>query len=117
MRGTITATVHGATVGLALIAQQQGSDHAIVAQLRDGEPARLERHDPGVATLCTGSMVTLGGGPLVARLAINSAGATVVLGTTTVLSCDATLGDAGLWGVAASGAGSRVIVDAVTVAR
>lgn len=117
VRGTVTATVHGAAVGLALIAQQQGSDHAIVAVLRDGEPARLERHDPGVTTLCTGAVVALDSGPLVARLAINSAGASVVLGTTTVLSCEATLGDAGLWGVAASGAGSRVIVDAVTVAR
>jgi len=117
IRGTVTATVHGATVGIALIAQQQGSDHAIVAQLRDGEPARLERHDPGIATLCTGSPVALDGGPLVVKLAINSNGASVVVGTTTVLSCDAVLADAGLWGVAASGAGSRVIVDAVTVAR
>ncbi len=117
VRGSVKATVHGAIGGIALIAQQQGSDHAIVAQLRDGEPARLERHDPGVTILCTGQPVTLDGGPLVASLAINSRSVSVVLGTTTVLSCDAELVDAGAWGVAASGAGSRVIVDAVTVAR
>jgi hypothetical protein len=115
--GSVQATVHGAAVGLALIAQQQGSDHAIVAQLRDGEPARLERHDPGVTTLCTGQTVALDTGPLVVTLEINSERAQVSIGTTTVLSCDVSLADAGQWGVAASGAGSRVTVDAVTVAR
>ncbi len=115
--GSVQATVHGAAVGIALIAQQQGSDHAIVAQLRDGEAARLERHDPGVTTLCTGSTVSLDSGPLVATLEINSERAQVSLGMTAVLSCDISLADAGLWGVAASGAGSRVTVDAVTVAR
>jgi len=115
-RGSITTTVTVDTGGVALIAQQVAPDRALVAHLVAGEPARLEQL--GTGTVCTGSIVTLATPPTatVATLVVGG-GVRVTVDNEVVLACDHAATTAGAWGVAASGAGARITVATVTVAR
>ncbi|MCX5748314.1 MAG: hypothetical protein NT062_38165, partial [Proteobacteria bacterium] len=111
-RGSIAVTAHGIVGGFALIAQQQAPGRAILAELVDGMPTRLRRIDgrAPATVLCTGSVLQLGLGPTIARLAIGDA-VTITVNDVVVLSCDAALADVGAWGVAALGTGSQVAID------
>jgi hypothetical protein len=120
--GSVTAIVRATGGGVALIAQQTGPGEALVARLVPGEPARIERlRDGTTTTLCSGSTVTdvelmapvtlsVAGGTATASVGADGAGVAKV-------SCAAMAAERGAWGVAAAGAGARLDVGPVTVAR
>ncbi|HEU0036351.1 MAG TPA: hypothetical protein VFQ53_37320 [Kofleriaceae bacterium] len=113
-RGSVRAIVNVQAGGLALIAQQVTPGRALVAHLVPGEQARVEQLASG--TVCTGDPVELPANPVTATLEVGD-GITVRLGDTVVLACNERATDVGAWGVAADGAGSRIAVATVTVAR
>ncbi|MGE0550396.1 MAG: hypothetical protein AB7O24_04635 [Kofleriaceae bacterium] len=118
--GSINATVRVHSGGLGVIAQQAAFGQAILAELVPGAPARLVKI-VGDATevLCTGANVEPFD-PAIAvtvRLAITSSTALITRDGTDVLTCDTEAAERGAWGVAAVGAGARLAVDTVTVAR
>jgi hypothetical protein len=113
-RGSIKVTVNVDAGGFALIAQQVAPDRALVAHLVPGELARLEQL--GTGTVCTGSTVELPAGAVVATLVVDD-GVSVKIGDAVVLSCSHRAAATGAWGIAASGAGARIAVANVTVAR
>jgi hypothetical protein len=120
--GSVSAIVRIQAGGVALVAQQTGPGRAVVARLVPGEPARIEQLSLGMATtLCTGSAVTEVELMAPVTLAISSGTATVSVGGTGTQTVKATCGvstsERGAWGVAAAGAGARVDVGPVTVAR
>jgi len=119
--GSVRATVHVVGGGVALIAQQLGPGQAIFAELAAGEPARLVRRDAtGEHTLCTGTTALAAFdpvAPVVVRLAISARDAQVSVDDRGVLGCAVTTADRGAWGIASLGAGARLTVDSVTVAR
>src|SRR5262249_44779440 len=119
--GSVSATAQVLSGGVALIAQQTGPGRALVAELAPPDPPRLVRFaGRAQRTLCTGP------GPLVAfdaatpvtlRFSIAGGNERVVLGDREVLSCSVAATDRGAWGIASLGAGARLAVDSVTVAR
>jgi hypothetical protein len=119
--GSVRAIVHVVSGGVALIAQQLGPGQAIIAELAPGEPARLVRRDAaGPHTLCTGTTALAAfdpAAPVVVRLAIGAADAQLSIDDRDVLGCAVTAADRGAWGIASLGAGARLTVDSVTVAR
>ena len=115
--GSVLATVRVGAGGVALIAQQVGPGRALVAELAPGTASRLVRL--GGDVLCSGRPVPALA-PAVAvslRLAIDHGRARVTLDAAELLSCALDATERGAWGVAALGAGARVAVDTVTVAR
>lgn len=121
--GSVTAVVRVEAGGVALIAQQLGPGRALVGRLVPGEPARIERLDGGAATtLCSGSVVTESELMTPVTFAISDGMATLGVGVdgTAALakvSCAVPTADRGAWGLAAAGAGARIDVGPVTVAR
>jgi hypothetical protein len=120
--GSVSAIVRIQAGGVALVAQQTGPGRAVIARLVPGEPARIEQLALGTATtLCTGSPVTEVDLMAPVTLAISGGTATVSVGGTGAQTVKATCGvsssERGAWGVAAAGAGARVDVGPVTVAR
>lgn len=120
--GSVTASVQVEAGGVALIAQQTGPGRALVGRLVPGEAARIERLAGGATiSLCTGPVVSAS--DLVAPVTLAIAGGTATLsvgatGSATALaSCAVPQSERGAWGVAAAGAGARVDVGPVTVAR
>lgn len=121
--GSVTAVVRAEAGGVGLIAQQVGPGRAIVGRLVPGEPARIERLDGGAAvTLCSGSVVTESELMTPVTLAIRAGTATLGVGAdgaaaVAKVSCAVPAADRGAWGLAAAGAGARIDVGPVTVAR
>jgi hypothetical protein len=116
--GSVSAVVHVLAGGVALIAQQTGPGAALVAELAPGAPPRLVQLAAGTATpLCTATEPLNPADAVAVRLAITDAGATLTVGERDVLACAVARQARGAWGVAALGAGARVAVDSVTVAR
>ncbi|MEJ7600318.1 MAG: hypothetical protein WKG01_20580 [Kofleriaceae bacterium] len=113
-RGSVKATVTVSAGGLALIAQQTSPESALVARLQPGELARLER--PDGTTACTGTEVAFPALAFIAALEVGD-GVRVTIDDVEVLACEHVAAETGAWGVAASGAGARVAVATVTVAR
>ena len=118
--GSVTATVRVKAGGLALVAQQTSPGRVLVAELPFGSKARLVRRAGGRAdVLCTGTIVESPSPntAVTARLEVAGMTARLLLDDAVVASCDVGTGERGAWGVAALGAGARVAVDTVTVAR
>jgi len=121
-QGSISAVVRVTGGGVVLIAQQTGPGNMLVGRLVPGEPARIVDHAAGVATvLCSGGAVSdvdltqpvtlaISGGT--ATLSVGPAGAATVKAT-----CEVPISERGQWGLAATGAGARVEVGPLTVAR
>lgn len=120
--GSVTASVRVQAGGVALIARQTGPGQALVARLVPGEPARIEQLGRGTVTvLCTGAEVTDVELMAPVTLAITGGSATASVGgngaTVAKVSCAIDAGERGAWGVAAAGAGARLDVGPVTIAR
>jgi hypothetical protein len=118
--GSIRAVLHVLAGGAALIAQQTGPGEAIVAELAPGAPPRLVQLAAGnVRTICSATAAEAFDPTLAVtlRLAIATTGATLAIDDREVLSCALPAQARGAWGVAALGAGARVELDSVTVAR
>jgi hypothetical protein len=119
--GSVLAIVHVLAGGVALIAQQTAPGQAIVAELAPDQPPRLVRLVAGVpSVVCSGSPALPAFDPEAAvtlRLAISASDVRLSLGDRELLACDLAVSERGSWGVAALGAGARITVDSVTVAR
>jgi hypothetical protein len=120
--GSVTASVRVQAGGVALVAQQTGPGHALIGRLVPGEPARIVHLDGGAATvLCSGSPVTDAELMTPVTLAIADGTATLSIGANgsmvAKISCAVPTAERGAWGLAAAGAGARVDVGPVTVAR
>jgi hypothetical protein len=92
----------------------------LVARVEADQPAQLARLDGSTTrTLCTGKLVEPwpSGVAVTVRLAIDGTTARVARDDVELLTCDLEATDRGAWGVAAIGAGARVAVDHITVAR
>ncbi len=120
--GSVSASALVEAGGIALIAQQTGPGHAIVGRLVPGEPARIEQLDRGATkTLCSGAAVS--DADLVGAVTLSIVGGSATLGVGAIgnvaakVSCAVPTADRGAWGLAAAGAGARIAVQAVTVAR
>lgn len=120
--GSVSAIVRVQAGGIALIAQQTGPGHAIIGRLVPGEPARIEHLDAGaLTTLCSGAAVSDVDltGPV--TLAIAGGQATLGIGAAgeaaAKVSCAVPAGERGAWGISAAGAGARIDVGPITVAR
>jgi hypothetical protein len=120
--GAVSASVMVQAGGVALIAQQTGPGHALVGRLVPGEPARIEQLADGTITrLCSGAAVTEA--DLVGAVTLAIAGGQATLGTGPIgnvaakVSCAVATSERGAWGVAAAGAGARVVIGALTVGR
>ena len=119
--GSVLATVHVTAGGVALIAQQTGPGHAIIARLAPGMPPQLVRLDAGTEqAVCSGAAV-LGAfdpaQPVTLRLAIIDGTARLTRDGSELLRCPLAAADRGAWGIASLGAGAAVTVDTITVAR
>jgi hypothetical protein len=118
--GSVSAVVHVLAGGVALIAQQDAPGHAIVAELAPGAAPRLIQLEAGMArAICAGAPMPAFDPALGAsvRLAISGQDARLTIDQREVLACSVAATVRGAWGVAALGAGARVAVDSVTVAR
>jgi len=118
--GSVRAVVQVVSGGVALIAQHTGPGHAIRAEFTPGEPFRLVRVDGGsVEQLCSAQTVAAfdASTPVTLQLAISDRDARLLVDDAQVLLCSVTVTERGAWGVAALGAGSRISVALVTVAR
>ena len=118
--GSVGATLRVREGGIGFIARHLGPGQELVAELVPGTAARLVQRAGGTSrTVCTGNQV-----PeldpmtsVTARFEVSSSSARIVLADAELLSCDVDGGERGAWGIAAIGAGARVAVDTVTVAR
>lgn len=119
INGSVGATLRVREGGAGLIARHLGPGHELVAELVPGSVARLVQRTAGTSrTVCTGRQVPeLVGSSVTARFEVSASAARIVLADVELLSCDVDGGERGAWGVAAIGAGARVAVDTVTVAR
>jgi hypothetical protein len=118
--GSLTATVHVAAGGVALIAQQTGPGEALVARLAPGNPAQLVRLDGAdEQVVCSAAAVAPfdPAAPVALRLTLTDHDAQLVRDGDTLLTCSLAAGDRGAWGIASLGDGARVTVDLVTVTR
>ncbi len=119
--GSVRLVAHVLAGGVALIAQQVGPGEAIVAELAPDQPPRLVQLEAGDArSICSGAAPVAAFDPALAvtvRLAIAERVARLVIDEREVLACEVTATVRGAWGVAALGAGARLAVDSVTVAR
>jgi len=118
--GSVAATIRVREGGAGLVARHLGPGQELVAELLPGAPARIVERIAGVSrTLCSGKDVPLLDpmSSVVARLEVSSGSARVVLSEDELVSCDVGSGERGAWGVIALGAGARVVIDTVTVAR
>lgn len=120
--GSISAIVQAEAGGVALIAQQTGSGRALVGRLVPGEPARIVQLANGAANvLCAGSAVSAAELAGAVGLAIRDGFATLSIGpagaTTPKASCRIPTSERGAWGLAAAGAGARVVLGPITVER
>jgi hypothetical protein len=105
-----------------VIAQETGPGNMLVGDLVPGQPARIVEHAAGATTiLCSGTSVSDAELTQPVSLAIAGGAATLSVGpagaTTVKATCEVPVADRGLWGLAAVGAGARVEVGPVTVAR
>ncbi len=121
-QGSISAVVRVTTGGVALIAQQIGPGHLLVGRLVPGEPARIVQRAAGAdTTLCSGMTVTETDLTLPITLAITGGVGSLSVGASgsasVKVTCEVPTADRGAWGLAAAGAGARVEVGPVTVAR
>jgi len=118
--GSVRATVHVLAGGVALIAQQTAPGVALVAELAPGAPPRLVQLADGARrTICSGAALPAFDPALAVavRLTIGDGDAQLAVDDRDVVSCALTATTRGAWGVAALGAGARVAVDSVIVAR
>lgn len=119
--GSVRATVHVAAGGVALIAQQTAPGQAILAELAPGAPARLVRLAGGAEqVVCSASDPVAAfdpAAPVTLQLAISDRDARLSIGPRDVLICALAAAERGAWGIASLGAGARLTVDTVTVAR
>ncbi len=118
--GVVQATVRSSAGGVALIAQHDGPGAELAVELEPGSPARLVRRAGGASrTLCEGRVVDEFPGDVgtTARLEVRAGQARARIGATLVIDCAADTGAVGAWGVAAMGAGARLIVDVVSLTR
>lgn len=121
-QGSISAVVRVTGGGVALIAQQTAPGNMLVGRLVPGEPARIVDHAGGVATvLCSGGTITEADLTQPVTLAITGGAATLSVGpagaAVAKATCEVPVSDRGQWGLAATGAGARVEVGPLTVAR
>ena len=119
--GSVRAIVHVVTGGVALIAQQTGPGQAIMAKLAPQQPVQIVRLDAGVERpLCSGAVALAAfdpAAPAVLQLAISDHDLRLAIDDLDVLVCGVAATDRGAWGIASLGAGARILVDSVTVAR
>jgi hypothetical protein len=119
--GSVFATVHVLTGGVALIARQTGPGDALVAELTPGSPPQLVRRDGGgEQVLCSGSAALAPfdpTAPAALRLTLTDHDAQLILDGGELLRCDLAAADRGAWGIASLGASARLIVDTITVTR
>ncbi|TMQ19821.1 MAG: hypothetical protein E6J91_05260 [Deltaproteobacteria bacterium] len=118
--GSVSAFARVLSGGVALIAQQTAPGHALVAELAPGSPPRLVRLAGGDAhELCAGTDAVAfdPATPVTLRLAVTARDARLSIGEREVLACSIAAGERGAWGIASLGAGARLAVDSVTVAR
>ena len=119
--GSVSAIVHVLAGGVALIAQQTGPGHAIVAELAPGQPPRLAQLEGGAEHTVCSQLPALGAfdpaAPVTLRLVISDHDARVLLDDREVLVCALAATDRGAWGIASLGAGAQLAVDSVTAAR
>jgi hypothetical protein len=126
-RGTVLARVDVSLGGVSLIARQLGPGQMIVGQLRPGEPARIDRFDAGVTTICTGTAVpaTLVG-VQTASLTIEGENVSLTLNNVTLVpagdgACslhgDPNLAARGAWGIAPAPMNAQLDVMAITLTR
>lgn len=118
--GVVRASVHVASGGVALIAQQTGPGQAIVAELAPGVPPRLVRLEAGaehVVCSATSAQTFDPAAPVTLQLAIRDHDARLQVGDREVLACGLTATDRGAWGIASLGVGAQLTVDTITVAR
>jgi hypothetical protein len=119
--GSVRATVHVRSGGVALIAEQTGPGQAIVGEFAPGAPPRVVRLAAGAAQpLCSGRPALSPFDPAVAatlRLTIIGATARLFVEEQEVLACNVGAVERGAWGIAALGAGAQLEVDLITVAR
>src|SRR6185436_2246787 len=114
--GSVRATVHVRTGGVALIAEQTGPGQAIVGEFAPGAPPRVVRLAGGAAVpLCTAPQVLEAFDPLIGktlRLAIAGSTARLLVDDNReVVACDLGTTERGAWGVAALGTGAQIEVD------
>jgi hypothetical protein len=119
--GSVRATVHVAAGGVALIAQQTAPGQAIVAELAPGAPPRLVRLAGGAEHVVCNATDPVAAfdpaAPVTLQLAISDRDARLSIGARDVLVCGLAATDRGAWGIASLGAGARLTIDTVTVAR
>ncbi|MBV8758760.1 MAG: hypothetical protein JO257_15845 [Deltaproteobacteria bacterium] len=112
--GSISASVHVITGGVALIAEQQGPGDAVVGRLVPGDAATITRAD---GTSCAGATVTSDELALPITLAISGHSVTLATSTATKVTCDLPVEARGAWGLAAAGDNAQIDVGPVTVTR
>jgi hypothetical protein len=116
--GSVAASLRITKGGFALFAQQTSPGRALVAELRPGEPARIERLAGGSSmTLCSGRTIADVTGSHNVSLAVADQTATLSLDDLAVASCDVGPGVAGQWGVAAVGVDAELDVVTIAVTR
>ena len=108
--------------GVALLAQQTGPGHLLVGRLVPGEPARIIARAAGTDTvLCSGTPITEADLTLPVTFSITGGTGSLSVGpsgdATVKVTCGVPTTDRGHWGLAAAGAGARVEVGPITVAR
>ena len=118
--GSVRAVVQVLAGGVALVAQQTGPGQAILAELTPGAPIRLLRLAGGTEQeLCRGTAPPSfdAATPVTLQLAIRGGNARLSIDDSEVLACSVATTARGAWGIASLGAGARLAVDLVTVAR
>jgi len=121
--GSVKAVVTVGAGGVALIGQELGPGRALIARLVPGEPVTITRVDPARAgASCTGAtLAPFGAAATTLGLAVHAHSATVTRDEIAIATCaldeDPDVDDRGAWGLAAAGAGGRIDVVTVTVAR
>lgn len=119
--GSVSATVRVELGGVALLAQQLGPGQALVAELAGDQGVQVVRlAEDGRRVLCSAASPLAAFDPAIAvrlRLEVRDGQARLSINEQEVLACAAPGDDRGQWGVASLGAGARVVVDLVTVAR
>ncbi len=120
--GSVSAIVRVTSGGVALLARQTAPGALLVGRLVPGERAQIVQLAAGTeVVLCSGSVVSESEIAQPVTLAISRGEATLSVGPSGAslakVGCDVPDGEAGAWGIAALGAGARVEVGPVTVAR
>lgn len=118
--GSVRAVVQVMSGGVALIAQHTGPGQAIRAELTPGASTRLVQLAGGAEReLCTAPAVAMfdPAAPVTLELAIRDHDARLSVNDAQVLACTVAATERGAWGIASLGAGARLVVNLVTVAR